>query len=107
MELKGTGTPPPTLTTSATELDFGNLATNADPTEQTYIITGTNLSGNVALTITGTDAAVFTITTSPDNTILSPEADGTTSEERRVGYDPTAGRPPPPPKTKTEKELLM
>ena len=90
INLQGTGIAPPTptLILNPTELAFGDLSTDAAPAKQNYTITGTNLTSNVTLALTGDGSAAFTIT-SPTNTILTPEADKTLSQVIAINFNPT------------------
>ena len=71
-----------------TALNFGSLSTAATPTTQEYTLTGTNLTENVTLELTGEGNAAFTIT-SPTNTTLTP-TDGALSQVITITFNPTA-----------------
>ena len=51
----------PTLTSTESNLDFGDVSTASTPNTMTYDLTGANLTGDVTLTIEGTNADLFTI----------------------------------------------
>ena len=77
----------PTLTSTESNLDFGDVSTaSTTPNTMTYDLTGANLTGDVTLTIEGTNADLFTI--SPTGPIA--QSSGTVSQMITVTFDPTA-----------------
>ena len=57
-----TGTTNPSLSVSPASLAFGSIITNTVSEAKTFTVSGTNLTGNISYTKTGTDANAFTIT---------------------------------------------
>ena len=75
----------PTLTSTESNLDFGDVSTASTSGTMTYDLTGANLTGDVTLTIEGTNADLFTI--SPTGPIA--QSSGTVSQMITVTFDPT------------------
>ena len=76
----------PTLTSTESNLDFGDVSTaSTTPNTMTYDLTGANLTGDVTLTIEGTNADLFTI--SPTGPIT--QINGAVSQMITVTFDPT------------------
>lgn len=73
----------PTLTTTATNTDFGNIAVGGS-VEKTFSVTGSNLQGDITMSITGANASAFVVT---PTTILKANQKGNIT----VKYAPTAG----------------
>ena len=60
LSLTYTTTAPPKLNVSKSEIEFGEVETN-DTDTQDFTISGTNLTADATLEITGTDAAMFSV----------------------------------------------
>ena len=78
----------PTLTSTESNLNFGDLNIDSTPGTITYDLTGANLTGDVTLELGGSDAGLFTI--SPTGSIA--QSSGTVSQEIRVTFNPTAAQ---------------
>ena len=72
----------PTLTTTATNTDFGNIAVGG-AVDKTFSVTGSNLQGDITMSITGANASAFVVT---PTTILKANQKGNIT----VKYAPTA-----------------
>lgn len=71
----------PTITTTATNIDFGRLAVGGGKSQK-VTVNGSNLEGDITFAITGTDAKQFTVI---PNNIAGVNGGGTTT----VSYGPT------------------
>lgn len=78
-----TATGTPSLTSSASNTDFGNIAVGG-AVEKTFTVTGDNLKGDITMSITGANASSFVVTPS---TILKANQKGSIT----VKYAPTSG----------------
>ena len=85
LSLTYTTTAPPKLNVSESEIEFGEVETN-DTDTQDFTISGTNLTADATLEITGTDAAMFSV-----NSTTIYATDGKIAETNvTVTYAPTA-----------------
>ena len=74
----------PTLVVSSNSITFGNVVKESSK-EQSLNISGTNLTANADLTITGTDAAMFSVST----TTITATDGNIASKDVTVTYTPT------------------
>lgn len=74
----------PTLVVSSNSITFGNVVKESSK-EQSLTISGTNLTANADLTITGTDAAMFSVST----TTITATDGNIASKDVTVTYTPT------------------
>ncbi len=79
----GTPTPTPTLTVDPTTLAFGNVTTNTS-IQKTFTITGSNLTANATLVLSGIDPGMFHVS----STSVTPSA-GSINQTITVTYTPT------------------
>ena len=75
----------PELITSANSISFGSVVKESSK-EQSLTISGTNLTANADLTITGTDAAMFSVST----TTITATDGNIAPKDVTVTYTPTA-----------------
>lgn len=80
---ESTSTETPSLTSTASNTDFGNIAVGGS-VEKTFTVSGQNLQGDITMSISGTNASAFVVT---PNTILKANQKGTIT----VKYAPTSG----------------
>ena len=81
----GTPTPTPTLNVDPATLTFENTTTNTS-TEKTFTLTGSDLTANAALALSGTNESMFSV----NPTSVTPKLDGTIDQTITVTYTPTA-----------------
>ena len=81
----GTTKPRPSLSADKTELAFGNVTVNSSQ-QLTFTLSGSNLTANATLTISGTHKEMFSVSQNS----VSPTDGSITSAEITVTYKPTA-----------------
>lgn len=75
----------PSLTTSTTEIDFSNVAVNSTNTK-TFTFSGSNLTADANLSISGTNKSYFSI----DTEIVAPSTGSISDKSITVTYKPIA-----------------
>ena len=85
LSLTYTTTAPPKLNVSKSEIEFGEVETN-DTDTQDFTISGTNLTADATLEITGTDAAMFSV----NQTTINATDGNIAAKNVTVTYAPTA-----------------
>ena len=76
----------PTITISETSRAFGDRKVNGGPYTMTFNVSGANLTNNISLSISGTNAGMFSVTPSS----LTQSAGSVSSTEITVSYSPTS-----------------
>jgi len=76
----------PNITVSETAWAFGDRKVSGGPYTMTFTVSGTNLTGNITLAKSGTNAAMFSI----DKTSLTQSAGSVSTTTITVSYSPTA-----------------
>lgn len=79
----------PLLSQSATSLAFGDVTTGSNKSLNTITVGGVGLNGNISLSITGTDASLFTIT-DPSSKSFTPASGTVSASAVTIKYAPTA-----------------
>ena len=75
----------PVITVSQTSRAFGDRKVNGGPYSMTFTVSGTNMSANIGLAISGTNAGMFSLS----QTSLTPSAGSVATTEITVYYSPT------------------
>lgn len=83
-ETAGGGGSTPTLTVNPTSLAFGNVATDSNK-ELDFTLTGSNLTANATLALSGTDVSKFSV-----NPTSVTQSDGSIAQTVTVTYTPAA-----------------
>lgn len=81
-----TTTAAPSITVSQTSRAFGDRKVNGGPYTMTFTVSGSNLTANIGLSISGTNASLFSI----DKTSLTQSAGSVATTTITVSYSPTS-----------------